>query len=172
MRRRRPRVEALWVFRFFGRRGLALLYFGGLLALIGLGVLLQPQSRFTPPPGSTDAPRVTPLTLLDHPMLGLLWIAAGLAAIVGSTLRKARGGSDAWAFNSLLAPPFLWFLGHVWSFVAWLMSGGDLGRATGWVSAVVWFSFSAFIILIAGWPDPDDPAIRAPRPENKWNLSG
>jgi len=151
---RRIRIERTRLFRLVGRRGLLLLMFGVLWVLLGIGVLASRQPRFSGP-----GPAVLVLTVLDDAATGWLWIAAGLASIIAGLVRRRMGGRDAVGFNFLLAPPLLWLLGYLWSFAVWAVTSAS-GRETAWVAAIVWVIMCAFILLIAGWPDPDDPAVR------------
>lgn len=152
---RRIRIKRVRLFRALGRRGLLLLLFGVLWVLLGFGVLATPQPRFTGP-----GPAVLVLTVLDDAATGWLWIAAGLASITTGLMRRQMRGRDAIGFNLLLAPPMLWLIGFIWSFGVWLITD-ESGRASAGLGAIVWAIVCAWILLVAGWPDPDDPAYRA-----------
>jgi hypothetical protein len=151
------KFERMRMFRMFGRRGLLLLMFGTMWIVFGVGVWFVPQARF-----SANGTNVPLLSLLDANEAGLIWAAAGSLAVAIAFVRKHRSGHDSEGFNALLAPPIIWLLGYIWSMVAWIATH-EIGRSTAWVSAVVWLIVCVFIILIAGWPDPDDPAMRYDR---------
>lgn len=148
-------MERTRIFRLVGRRGLVLLIFGALWVTIGVGALTVPP----PVPRFSGTGHAVPiLSLLDGPQAGWIWVGSGAGAIVTGLVRRRRHGRDAVGFNFLLGPPILWALAYVWSFFMWVTTGE--GRVSAWAASLVWVVFCAFIMLIAGWPDPDDPAYR------------
>lgn len=147
------RVADTWLVRELGRRGFLLILFGLLWIAFGVGVIVTPQPRFSGP-----GPEVPILHLLDMPISGALWIVAGILGVTAGLTRRRTRGHDAAGFNVLLAPVMLFLLGYLWSFATWVLTG-ESGKETAWVSAVVWLIVCAFILLVAGWPDPDDPAV-------------
>lgn len=156
---RRVHVERLRMFGLLGRRGLLLLMFGLLWMSFGFGVLTVEQLRFTSEPA-----RAPLLSVLDHQQIGWVWIATGVVSLIAGLTRTRHGRSDILGFNALIVPAAVWFLGYVWSYLAWLMDGS--GRASAWVAAIVWLIVVVFVLLVAGWPDPDDPAFRDPKGEH------
>lgn len=136
---------------FFGRRGTFLLLYGFVWLIIGYNVATVRVERF-----SHDGPG-GPLEWLEAvPWAGLLWIACGLTAIVVSLFRRHNGNRDEWGFNALLVPAFLWTGAYFWSWVSWVTSGGELGRANNWLGAAVYLIIIGGILVVAGWPDPSD----------------
>ena len=125
--------------------------------VFGVGVLVTPQPRFSGP-----GPEVPILHLLDLPISGAVWLVAGALSTVAGLARGYMHGHDAAGFNVLLAPVLLFLIGYIWSFGAWVITG-ESGRENAWVSSVVWVIVFAFILLVAGWPDPDDPAVHRER---------
>lgn len=150
------RFEHLRIFRLLGRRGLLLIFMGGLWTVFGLTLILTPNAphRFTQ--ANSPAPI---LGLLDESAIGWLWIVAGCMALFTALFRMRRHGNDAWGFNALLAPAIVWSIGYIWSIALWATTG-LYGRPTSASGATVWLIVCTFIMLLAGWPDPDDPAIR------------
>lgn len=150
------RLEKMRPFRQLGRRGLFLTLFGLLWVCVGVSVLVSSMSTWF----SGTGPPLPVVSLLEHPVSGLLWVVAGLASGVSAAIRRRRRGHDGAGFNALLVPPFLWLMGYVWSQAAWIVTG-TYGRSTAWIAICVWVIICASVILAAGWPDPDDPAVRA-----------
>lgn len=133
-----------------GRRGLMLLLLGLAYTSIGFGFVLVPQERFSAPgPGGL-------LQVLDSPWFGFLWVAGGLVACA-SGFARARTGHDAVGFNGLVVPAFVWAAFYAWSFLANVVSGGELGRPNTWIASVVYAALTAIVLFLARWPDPDDP---------------
>lgn len=148
-------IERLRLFHWLGRRGLLLLLFGSLWILYGLAIFFIDQ----PPRFSATFSKPIPLLIvLDWHGAGALWVACGVTSVVTCFVRGYREGRDATGFNALLAPPFVWTLGYLWSLAAYFVTGGQYGRATALVPIVVWFIVCGFLLLCSGWPDPDDPA--------------
>ncbi len=136
--------------RTFGRRGVFLLMFGVIYLVMGTSVLLVDASRFT------AIPLVGPF--LDHPLWGLMWLAAGITAIVNGAMR-AWTRSDEIGFGALLIPPGAWSIFYATSTVVHLATRGDEGRTavSGFaVWALVWF----VVVLVSGWPDADPHAAQ------------
>jgi hypothetical protein len=133
-----------------GRRGLMLLLLGLAYTSIGFGFVLIPQERFSAP-GAGGL-----LQVLDSPWFGFLWIAGGVVACASGFVR-ARTGHDAIGFNGLVVPAFVWSAFYTWSFLANVTTGGELGRPSAWIAAVVYAALTAIVLFLARWPDPDDP---------------
>lgn len=147
-------TEAGWAQRI-GRRGLLLVLGGLAWILLGASVLTQPPvNRFTSP----DAPGPQFLDILERPGTGMVWVGCGfVAALVGAVHdRTIAKQHDAVGFNALLIPPMLWMFAFGWAILAHLISGGREGSETGSYGFAIWIIVVAFIIVVAGWPDPSD----------------
>lgn len=149
-----------------GRRGV-LLFLGGMAwILAGLSMYAAPYERFS-------APGYYPSVLeyFDQAWIGLVWVAAGTVAMTAGALhsRKRASTMDVVGFNAWLTPPLIFACLHFWSIVAWLWSGGTNGNVRSGFGLLIWFMISLVIVIVAGWPDPQDPAAvarerpRAPR---------
>lgn len=93
---------------------------------------------------STEQPRTALSWMLDLAPLwlfGVLWLAAGLTAIVAGLTRHPVAG-----FRAVAAMPALWGLTYV---VGWLQ--GDAAR--GWVSAILFAMLARTIQSAAGMVD-------------------
>lgn len=147
-----PRFVKMPAFRMLGRRGLLLLLFGLLWICYGVAIVAVDL-----PPRFSDV-HFPVLSMLDGFWAGLLWMLAGISAVVTAFARKSFKGKDSLGFNSLLIPPVVWVLGYSWSIVLWLCTE-QYGKPSGWVALVVWLIVCAFVMLVADWPDPDDPVF-------------
>lgn len=115
-----------------GRRGCALLFFA-LLDLIYAASLLS-----APAGGSYRfLADILPLAVWAG-----LWGAVGLLCAVQAFLPSDRA---AFAAASLIK--VVWGMVQL---IGWLIA--DLDR--GYVAAAVWLAFAAFVLVIAGWPEP------------------
>jgi hypothetical protein len=125
-----------------GRRGAALLFFTGLDALICVSLLTAPR------------PLVPLYAWMNDMMPIATW--ATLWALVGAIcLVFAFRTYDTPAFIAAVALKVGWGLLSLWG---WLEGVVDRG----WITAVIWLAFAAFVYLIAG-------GIPAPlRPERRW----
>ena len=122
-----------------GRRGAALLWIGFLDLVIGWS-LVDPVSR----PLVRHAPIYHAAFQLAAPSVwAALWAAAGLVCLVQAPMRLDRVG-----FACAIAVKLTWALLIT---VSWLADGA----VRGWLSAVVWYTFAAFIGVIAGWPEQE-----------------
>jgi hypothetical protein len=146
-------------FRLLGRRGLLLLMFGLLWTCYGTAILFAEL-----PPRFSEVPFPI-LSVLDGTWTGILWAGFGLIAVVVSFARTHHKGKDYLGFNALLTPPFVWTLSYTWSAILWMTTDG-FGKSTAGVSLIVWLIVCAFVMLVADWPDPDDPVFRAPEAES------
>jgi signal transduction histidine kinase len=122
-----------------GRRGGFLLLFGALYVLLGYSYM---GSR------PTDAVR-TSLAVAEQLMplwgYGLLWMAAGLVALVsGLVFSPAR---DALGFGAAILMPTLWSGTY---FLAWLHGDSDRG----WVTAVIFAIIAAAVAIVSGMVNP------------------
>lgn len=158
---RKVHVERLRAFRIFGRRGLFLLLFGIVWLSYGIALL----SIDDQPPRFTMRNHPVPvLSWLDHQYSGIVWVLGGALGILAALFRTHRHGRDAAGFNALLFPPFVWVLGYTWSTFGYIITG-VYGRPTAVTGCLVWLIATSAILVVAGWPDPDDPAFNRKREE-------
>lgn len=137
----------------FGRRTLVLLHCGSTWIIFGWAIYSIPVERFSRPgPGGA-------LEIMDTPWPGIMWAACGVLAIINAVFRKRWHGRDVMGFTGIVTPPFVWLLAYMWSAIAYVVTHGDSGNPRAGVGLVTWYLVSAFVLIIAGWPDPDDPAI-------------
>jgi hypothetical protein len=73
---------------------------------------------------------------------GWVWFTAGLIVLIGAFIKK-----DVWAFVAASLIKTAW--GSL-SLILWLQGA----QPNGWLSAVVWWSFAATVLVIASWPEP------------------
>ncbi len=120
-----------------GRRGAALIGFGIVDVIYGAS-LIQPSGSI---PNATARwfGSIGPMSLWVA-----LWWAVALVCFM-SAICKSR---DGWGFAAAIALKIWWVL---LCFVGW-RSGEVSSGAVG-----VWFGFTYFVGLIAGWPEPSDP---------------
>jgi hypothetical protein len=137
----------------FGRRTLILLHCGSVWLVTGWVILGAPMERFSRP-GIGGA-----LQILDAPEWGAMWIVGGILAIMNAIVRRFWNGRDVLGFLGLITPPFVWLIFYAWSAVTYVSSNGEYGNARSGVGLLVWYLVSAFVLIVAGWPDPDDPDI-------------
>jgi hypothetical protein len=137
----------------FGRRTLILIHGGFTWVAFGWVVMTVPMERFSAP-GPTGG-----LQFLDSPIIGILWVIGGACAVVNAPLRKRWGGRDVLGFLGLLTPPLAWFIAYIWSAIAYVASHGLYGNPHAGIGLIVWYLVSVFLLVIAGWPDPNDPTI-------------
>jgi hypothetical protein len=141
----------------FGRRTLILLHVGFIWILIGWATLSIPVARFSSP-GSTGL-----LHAMDSPLWGYLWIVGGTLAVIDAPLRKRRHGRDVIGFMGIVTPPLVWLAAFSWSAAAFVVTHGHAGNGRSASGAAAYYAISVFVLIVAGWPDPDDPAIE-PKP--------
>lgn len=140
----------------FGRRKLVLVHCGSVWLLTGWAVMVDPIERFSRPgPGAE-------LQFLDSPHWGVMWIAGGIFAFVNAIVRKHIDGRDVFGYAGIVTPPFVWLIFYLWSAALHLFSRGELGNSRAPLGALTWYLISAFVLIVAGWPDPDDPDITHP----------
>ncbi len=129
-----------------GRRGASLLILAGLWASIGVSLLTTPEAAV--PPNASLFHRLIPIWIR-----AALWI--GTALIAAWYALRPRQRADSLGFAALIFMP----LERTASFfVGWaisLITGGEAGYAPGLYGAIAWGSASALIIIIAGWPEPE-----------------
>ena len=129
--------QARTIFERVGRRGAALLFFT-LLDLVYCVSLLTGPRPLSPLYAWMDS--VAPL-----PMWAVLWGAVGLIG-----LYFAFRTYDTPAFMAAVALKVAWGLSALFG---WIAGAVPLG----YVSAVIWLAFAAFVFLIAGGIPPANP---------------
>ncbi len=123
--------------RAIGRRGTCLVFFAVLDLVYGL-------SLWRPAPAAAQAPATRLLAaIMPLSWWGALWFVVGVVCLVGAFVHRA----DRVAFAAAAGIKTLW--GTVFLF-GWI--GAGLER--GWVASVVWLAFAAFVMVLAGWPEP------------------
>lgn len=137
----------------FGRRTLILLHGGIIWMITGWATLTIPVARFSNPN------EVGLLHTLDSPLWGWMWIAGGTLAALDAPLRKRRHGRDVLGFMGLVTPPVVWLTCYICSAIAYLATAGQSGNARSAFGMAAYYLISVVFLVIAGWPDPDDPAI-------------
>lgn len=146
----------------FGRRTLILLSGGGCWLLNGWAIYNIPIERFSRPgPGGA-------LEFMDTPWPGVMWMTGGILAIGNAVLRRRLHGRDVVGFLGLVTPPIVWWMAYLWSSALYLLTGPEhwAGNPRAAVGLITWTFSSLFVLLTAGWPDPDDPAIQ-PKPSRR-----
>jgi hypothetical protein len=139
----------------FGRRKLILLHCGAVWLITGWAILAAPQiSRFSKPGAG--------LAILDNPQWGLLWVVGGILAIVNAIFRKFVNGRDVVGFAGIVTPPVLWLVFYILSAIAYVATHGQAGSSRAGFGVLTWYLVWAFVLIVAGWPDPDDPDIAHP----------
>jgi hypothetical protein len=139
----------------FGRRKLVLVHCGSVWILSGWAILAAPTARFARPAGGG-------LEFLDNPQWGLMWIVGGILAIANAIFRKAMNGRDVVGFAGMVTPPAVWLLFYMWSAIAFVSTRGEFGNPRAGLGILTWYLVWAFVLIVAGWPDPDDPDIEHP----------
>jgi len=114
-----------------GRRGAALTFFG-ILDLAIAASLVGPVAPTT----RAAAELMSPWAWAG------LWASVAALCFVGAWVRW-----DHYAFTAAIAMKVIWS-GEV--LASWLLYDAQRG----WLGAVVWAAFAAFIAVIAGWPEP------------------
>lgn len=144
-----------WWIGHFGRRGVALMFFGSLWILIGAGLIVTPQQRF-----SRDGLDGELQFLDDYTwILGLMWAIGGLLALVGGLIRN-RYPRDDYGWIAISAPVFATSALYFWTFWAFVFTAGQSGRIGAWLAGTVYFAVFGFVLFMARWPDPNDPHLR------------
>lgn len=125
-----------------GRRGSSLLAFGLVDVAVGWS-LTDPLSR--------KVATATPIYRLLF-----LWVPAGTwaalwLAVAAVCFVQAWARDDRLAFGCAIGVKIVWALGL---YGAWVVY--DAPRA--WTLAIVWLVLAWLVSVIAGWPEPPDPA--------------
>jgi len=142
-----------------GRRGIILIITGLIWLLYGIAIFNRPNSdRFSSP----DHPEpIYVFNLLQNHWMGILWGVCGVIATFCGVLRSRRSvhPRDGIGFNAILIPSIMWALLFLWSEIIYFFTGGDYGNSGAIFGFLVWALVTAFILIIAGWPDPTDPRV-------------
>jgi hypothetical protein len=121
--------------RRIGRRGSALIFFA-FLDFVYAG------SIASPPPSARNSPSLAfAATILPLWAWAVLWAVVGLICLVAAFRSR-----DRWAFAAAMALKTLWGTTFL---LGWLF----VGLERGYVSAVVWLVFAAWIFIISTWPE-------------------
>lgn len=124
--------------RVNGHRGTFLLLFGFVFALIGMSYCTaEPDAPVRH--SMSWMPSWSPIWVC-----GLLWLAAGLVAIVCAFFPLPR---DRFGFQALSAICAGWV-------VAYLIAWGVGTNPRGWVSAVVFACMAGAVLVVSGMPNP------------------
>lgn len=135
-----------------GRRTLILLHGGSVWIMFGWAVYTAPIERFS-------RPGPDPLNIMDTPYAGVMWVACGVLAVACAALRPRLRGGDSVGFAGLVTPPIVWVVAYIWSAIAYVVTGGEAGSPRAGIGLLTWYLVSAFVLIVAGWPDPTDPSI-------------
>lgn len=135
--------------RPLGRRAVFLAMFGTIYAALGVTISAWPTPRFTE--------LGTVGTVLDSPWWGAMWLLAGLTAVgVASRSVITRSRDDGVGFVALLVPPALWTVFYAAAVVVRLTTPNVDGPPRSLTAVVVWSLAWSVVLLVSGWPDPDD----------------
>lgn len=119
-----------------GRRGLCLLFFGGLDLIYAIS-LAQPDAETRRGSFFSWLADIAPLWSWS-----LLWFATALIVVIFAFQAKDRVG-----FTCAIFLKVLWGLVCVGG---WLVGGVDRG----YVSAAIWLAASGLVWVLSGWPEP------------------
>ncbi len=120
-----------------GRRGAALIGFGIVDVVYGASLIQT----------SSDIPNATARWFASIGPIGLwvtLWWLVALICFASAAIPDRNG----WGFSAAIALKIWWVL---LCFAGWRSGEVSIG------SVGVWFGFTYFVALIAGWPEPSDP---------------
>ncbi len=131
--------------RLRSRRALVLLVFGVMFILIG-GSYLGVEDEITASPVAAQSYK-THLALMPLDAWAWAFIGTGTAAVVGGLTRRQPLG-----YSALMVMATAWGLEFVGS---WIVTGYD--RAV--IGALLWLGLAAALLIIVGWPDPNEVRI-------------
>jgi hypothetical protein len=135
-----------------GRRGGVLLFLGFLDAVYGLS-LARPPRELSTTSLYVYVGHVAPLWAW-----ALAWVGVGLICLVTAFLQR-----DSVAFSSAIALVSVWGIVNLFAWFA------HVERA--YAGAAVWLAFAGFILILAGWPEPE-PYKRLAETERLNRLEG
>lgn len=119
------------LFHHIGRRGGSLLFFGLVMSLVGWSYVCTPLS----PEAAVLFSPLTSIMPITH--WGVLWLVTGGMMFTAAGWKKLEEGS---------------FFGGVGLFLSWGISCIVAGAAFRY--AALYLGFAAFLLLLAGWPEP------------------
>lgn len=129
--------------RRIGRRGAALAFFALVDYVFAWTMIAAP---------SPDRPSARWIASIMPPWCwAAVWLTVGVVVTVG-VFRIC----DREAFAAAIGVKVLWATVHL---VGWVAGQNPLG----WVTAVVFYAFAAFVWLIAGWPEDREGPTWTPR---------
>jgi hypothetical protein len=135
---RRKAAAAAW---HVGRRGACLVFLGLAYVLLGWGFAVEPPAA----PSSRELYAIH-LSIMSFDGWALVWASAGIACLFGAVVKRV----ETVGFSAAMMVAVLWGL----AFAA-VAAFADVYRA--WAAAVLYLAFAAFVLLIAGWPEPPRP---------------
>lgn len=141
--------------RNIGRRGTVLVLVGLGWIGVGIDVWFNPTPRFTTP----GQPPGGYLHFMDQGWPAIVWAVCGIVTASVGLVRgsKVMNEREVIGFNTALTPPLLWLFTYAWSIISFVVTGGAAGRASSFVAVIVYSIVAAFILVIAGWPEPQKP---------------
>ncbi|HEX6514801.1 MAG TPA: hypothetical protein VF049_04460 [Nocardioidaceae bacterium] len=129
----------------FGYRGRALTLVGLVWILIGAAVILHPYEHL--------APRILLHEHIPVPVRVVLWVGAGVCALVTSWWPP---GADRFGFMALVIPAAIRAGSYGWTAFLGFVTHNQLGNHNAWIPAAAWAVIVAFVQLLAAWPEPAD----------------
>lgn len=125
-----------------GRRGVCLLVFGLVPAMIGVSFFAQPTSQAGRDRGIPALDDIAPAS-----WWAWAWLVLGIVAMA-----CALGGWRAIRIGFVIGYilPLIWGAANL---ISWLL--GEL--VTGWISAVIYLGYSLLVTVISGWEEPTGP---------------
>lgn len=136
------------IMRRLGRRGTALVILGIMWLLYGAATIAAPEPPRPAHPWLWHE-------LLPVQLRAALWIVTGCCAFLAA---RWPAGSDRWGYTALVIMPMVRASSFGASAVTYFVTGGELGYSLAVLSALVWTNVVALVMLLAGWPEPADPA--------------
>lgn len=147
--------------RRFGRRALILLHGGAAWIMTGWAIYTVPLERFSRPgPGGT-------MEIMDTPYPGIMWVIGGVLAVGNALLRGRLRGRDVIGFLGLITPPAVWLALFIWSASLYRITHGQSGNPRAITGVIVWYLITAWVMIDAGWRDPEDPSIHPAPPRRR-----
>jgi len=117
-----------YMYQRLGRRGTLLVIYGAGYGLYGYGQFIAaPATRFG------DLGAWTPI--LNSHQFGWVWILGGLTGVIVGL--RPRRENDAAGFVAVLIPVLVWVGLYATSCAVGLITGGQAGNSTAWVTSSV-----------------------------------